>query len=426
MGKGKRGKWILKTSLVLFTILAIIAVFPGPSHKSIDQLIESPHAVSDPAFRDVIERVSGAPLVPGNHVVPLINGVEIFPRQIEAIRGARKSITMENFIFRSGQLSAELVPLLAAKARDGVKVHLIMDSMGCSKLKQEELAQLEDAGVRFVKYNRTEWHKLLRINHRDHRKLCIVDGRIGFTGGACLADEWLGNAETKEQWRDTHFQVTGPAVGFMQGVFVDNWIQTESELLHRPEFFPPLPSAGTMLVQSLKSGPDEGVELARMIYLYSIASARRHIRIAHSYFVPDDLLVKQLVDACRRGVKVEIITPGIIDANVVRRASRARWGELLEAGVEFYEYQPALYHPKIMVIDDCWVVAGTLNFDNRSFRINDENMLNVWDPGLAAELVRVFASDQAKSRRITRDDYRRRPWHEKAGERLASWFRLWL
>lgn len=426
MGKHKGNKRVLKISLIIVAILAAVTAFPGASTKTVDKLIQSTYAVSDPAFRDSLGGMSGAPLLQSNHVVSLINGVQIFPPQLAALRQAQKTITMENFIFRSGRLSAELVPLLSQKAKSGVKVHLIMDSMGAAKLKQDELDTLEQSGVHFVKYNRTEWHKLLRINHRDHRKYCIIDGKLGFTGGACLADEWMGNAETKKQWRDTHFQVTGPAVGLMQGVFVDNWIQTESEVLHGPEFFPPLTPAGTMFVQVLKSGPSEGVETARMIYLYSIAAARKHIRIAHSYFVPDNLFVKQLVDARQRGVKVEVITPGVIDANVVRRASRARWGDLLKAGVEFYEYQPSLFHTKVMVIDDVWTVAGTLNFDNRSFRINDESMLNVWDPGFAAEQIRTFDADKARSRQVTLQEYQQRPWYIKASEKAASWFRIWL
>jgi len=394
--------------------------------KSVDKLIVSEYAVSDPAFRGVIGSLVGAPLLPGNKITTLINGVEIFPPQFAAIRSASNTITMENFIFRSGKLSAELVPLLCEKARSGVKVHLIMDSMGVAKLRQPELDQLEEAGVKFVKYNRTEWHKLLRINHRDHRKFLMVDGHIGFTGGACLADEWLGNADSKELWRDTHFEVRGPAVGLMQGVFVDNWIQAEHEVLTGRGFFPPLQPEGEMWVQCFKSGPDDSAEKARLVYLHSFAAARSHIRIAHSYFVPDRLLVEQMLDARRRGVRIEVITPGIIDANVVRRASRALWGDLIEAGVEFYEYQPSLFHTKVVTVDDCWVLAGTLNLDNRSFRINDENTLHVWDREFCAEQIRQFEIDKSKSKRVTLSAYKARPWYIKFTEHMASWFRVLL
>jgi len=333
---------------------------------------------------------------------------------------------MENFIFRSGRLSGQLVPLLCEKAQAGVKVHVIMDSMGCSKLKQSELDQLENAGVQFVKYNRPEWHKLLRVNHRDHRKILVTDGLVGFTGGACLADEWMGNAETKKQWRETHFRVEGPAVSQLQSVFVANWIQTQHEVLHGPEYFPPHERAGPISARCYKTGPDDGIEAARLVYLYSIAAARSNIRIAHSYFVPDGLVIEALLKARERGVKIEIITPGIIDANVVRRASRARWSDLVDAGVEFYEYQPSLFHCKVMIVDDVWVTGGTVNFDDRSFRINDENALEVWDKNFAAEQIRVFEQDKAKSRHIKPGEYKSRPWYIKGAEQFASFFRAWL
>jgi len=220
--------------------------------------------------------------------------------------------------------------------------------------------------------------------------------------------------------------VHGPAVGLMQGVFVDHWIQTEHEVLHGPGFFPPLATSGEMYVHCFASGPSDAAENARLVYLHSIAAARSHIRIAHSYFVPDKLCVQQMVDARKRGVRVEVITPGIIDANVVRRASRALWDDLLAAGVEFYEYQPSLFHAKIMIVDDCWVVAGTLNFDNRSFRINDENTLNIWDKEFCADQVKQFEVDKTNSRRITPEEFESRPWHVKLGEHMASWFRALL
>jgi cardiolipin synthase len=301
-----------------------------------------------------------------------------------------------------------------------------MDSVGVSKLKQPELDALEKAGVQFVKYNRPEWHKLLRVNHRDHRKILVVDGTVGFTGGACMADEWMGNANSKKVWRDTHFRIDGPAVAQIQGVFMDNWILTQREVLHGPEYFPELKPAGATYVRCYKTGPRDGVESARLVYMYSIAAARKNIRIAHSYFVPDNLTVDTLLAARARGVKIEIITPGTIDANVVRRASRARWNELVAAGVEFYEYQPALFHCKVMVVDDVWVTAGTVNFDNRSFHINDENTLEVWDKNFALEQIKVFEADKEKSRHITPAEYKARPWYIKAAEESASFFRAWL
>jgi cardiolipin synthase A/B len=424
---GKRlGRVIKIVGLVLAALLVVIFL-PRRIDKPIDKRPTVSYSVEDPAFRESIGHLVSAPLLPGNKVMTLVNGTQIFPAQIDAIKAAQKTITLENFIFRSGKLSAQLVPLLCEKARAGVKVHVIMDSMGCSKLVQEEVDALENAGVEFVKYNRPEWHKLLRANHRDHRKILVVDGRVGFTGGACLADEWMGNAETKKQWRDTHFQVEGPAVSQLQGVFMANWIQTEGEVLHGTGYFPARPhSTNGVLARAYRTGPDDGIEAARLVYLYSIAAARKNIRIAHSYFVPDDLVIEALIEARKRGVNIEIITPGIIDANVVRRASRARWNELVDAGVMFYEYQASLFHCKVMIVDDVWVTAGTVNFDDRSFRINDENTIEVWDREFAAEQVRLFEADKARSRRIPPREYKGRPWYVKTAEYAASWVRAWL
>jgi cardiolipin synthase len=422
----KRWPRVLKITGLIFAAALVVIFIPRRLDKPIDHQVEANYSVRDLAFRESIGHLVSAPLLPGNKVTPLINGTQIFPAMLEAIDRAEKTITLENFIFRSGKLSAQLVPALAAKARAGVQVHVIMDSMGCSKLDQDELKQLEDAGVQFVKYNRTEWHKLLRVNHRDHRKILVVDGQVGFTGGACLADEWMGDADRKDRWRDTHFRVEGPAVGQLQGVFTANWIQTQGAILHGPNYFPALEPAGKMFARSYRTGPDDGIEAARLVYLYSIAAAREHIRIAHSYFVPDDLVIEALLAARQRGVKVEIITPGIIDANVVRRASRARWNDLIAAGVEFFEYQPSLFHCKIMIVDDIWVTAGTVNFDDRSFRINDENTLEVWNEEFAAQLVKQFEADKAKSRHITPGEYKARPWYVKTAENFASYFRAWL
>jgi cardiolipin synthase len=425
-GKRKKSRRWLKIAGLIFIAIFVLIFFPRRVARPIKKQIHCDYGVSDVAFRESIGHLVNAPLLPGNKVTTLINGEQIFPAMLEAIRGAKKTVTMENFIFRSGKLSGEFVPLLIEKATNGVKVHVIMDSMGCSKLNQSELNSMQDAGVQFVKYNRPEWHKLLRVNHRDHRKVLVVDGVIGFTGGACMADEWMGNAESTKVWRDTHFRIDGPAVAQIQGVFMDNWILTQREVLHGAEYFPELQAADSTYARCYKTGPRDGVESARLVYLYSIAAARKNIRIAHSYFVPDNLTIDTLLAARARGVKIEVITPGTIDANVVRRASRARWDELMKAGVEFYEYQPALFHCKVMIVDDIWVTAGTVNFDNRSFHINDENTLEVWDRGFAATQIKVFEADKAKSRQVTPGEYKSRSWFIKAAEEVASFFRAWL
>ena len=232
-----------------------------------------------------------------------------------------------------------------------------------------------------MRYRPLRWYNLDRLNNRTHRKLLIVDGRVGFTGGIGVADHWLGNAEDKEHWRDSHFQVEGPVVAQLQGAFMDNWIESRGEVMDGADYFPQLEPVGGHYAQVFRSSPGEGSASMRLMYLLAIASAAKSIRIANAYFVPDSLVRDMLVQARDRGVDVEIIVPGpVLDAQIVRRASRAKWGPLLRAGVRIYEYQPTMYHTKVMVVDEVWSSVGSTNFDDRSFRLNDEANLNVLDP----------------------------------------------
>jgi hypothetical protein len=247
-----------------------------------------------------------------------------------------------------------------------------------------------------------------RLNNRTHRKLLIVDGRIGFTGGVGIADTWLGHAQDPDHWRDSHYRLDGPAVADMQAAFMDNWMETCGEVLHGEEYFPPLEPVGPQPAQVFRSSADDGSESVRLLYLISIASAERSVRLANSYFVPDSLAIRTLVEAQRRGATLEILVPGRhIDQKTVRRASRALWGPLLEAGVAIYEYQPTMYHAKVAVVDEIWTSVGSTNFDTRSFRLNDEANLNVFDTGFAR--VRPGCSTRTSSARGGS------PWRNGAG-----------
>jgi cardiolipin synthase len=277
------------------------------------------------------------------------------------------------------------------------------------------------AGVEIVKYHPLRWYDLDRLNKRTHRKILVVDGKVGFEGGIGIADPYSGHAQDKDHWRDAQFRVEGPVVAQMQSDFLDNWMKTRGVLLDGPEYFPSLDSVGSQVAQAVRSSPGEGFESLRLMFLLAIASATDRILIANAYFVPNRLTVSMLVEAQRRGVKVEIIVPGpILDAQLVRRASRAKWGPLLEAGVKIYEYQPTLYHTKVMVVDDCWVSVGSTNLDNRSFRLNDEANLNVLDNQFAREQARVFAEDRVHSRLVTLQEWRHRPITERLEEWVAS------
>ncbi len=396
-----------------------------------DQPVEHPIAhrydTRDPRFQRTMSHLLGPPVVPGNRVTTLLNGDQAFPAMLEAIRSARQSITLEAYIFWPGTVGTTFAEALAERARAGVATHLILDGLGSQKLDEELIEGMRQAGVQVVTFRPLRWYTLDRVNHRTHRKLLVVDGRVGFTGGLGIADLYLGHAQDKDHWRDGQFRVEGPVVGQLQAAFLDNWIETGGALLHGTDYFPPLDSAGSAWAQAVHSSPGGGTENLRLMYLLAIASAGRTILIANPYFVPNTLAVEMLVAARRRGVNVEVLVPGpITDAGLVRRASRAKWGPLLEAGVRIYEYQPTMYHNKLMVVDDYWVSVGSTNFDNRSFRLNDEANLNVFDEGFARQQAEVFARDRARSKAVTLEEWRGRPITERLEEMVAWMLRRQL
>jgi cardiolipin synthase len=309
---------------------------------------------------------------------------------------------------------------LSERARAGVPVRVLVDWLGSQRMDQAVLDEMRGAGVHLAHYRPIRWYTLDRMNNRTHRKLLVVDGRVAFTGGVGVADQWLGHAQDREHWRDSHFRFEGPVVAQVQSAFLDNWIETEGEVLDGPAYFPPLAPEGPAMAQTFSSTPGEASASMRLMYLIAIASAARSIRIANAYFVPDSILVDMLAAARRRGVDVEIIVPGpILDAQVVRRASRAMWGPLLAAGVRIYEYQPTMYHTKVTIVDDLWVSVGSTNFDDRSFRLNDEANVNVMDAEFGAAQARQFEADRARSHLVTLEEWQRRPLKERLQERLA-------
>jgi cardiolipin synthase len=414
-------------TFILTSVLWLVAMNFSTGEKKITKPLRASFAIADDQFARVMGGLLGPTLVPGNRVTAFYNGDEIFPAMLESINHATRCICFETFIYWSGEIGKRFSEALSEKARNGVKVHVLLDWAGSSKIDEHYLEEMCAAGVEVERFHPIRWYTLARINNRTHRKLLIVDGRTGFTGGVGISDKWTGQAQDKDHWRDSHFRIEGPAVTQMQAAFIDNWTRVRGCVLHQDEYFPKLAPSGNSLAQVFKSSRDEGSESVRVMYLLSIAAARKSIHLAASYFVPDDLAVATLVEASQRGVKVEIIVPGsLIDAKVVRRASRARWGDLLEAGIEIYEFQPTMYHCKVLIGDGRWVSVGSTNFDSRSFRLNAECNLNILDADFAAQQVCAFEADKRHSRRITLEDYRRRPLREKAVERMAEWFRSQL
>jgi len=306
-------------------------------------------------------------------------------------------------------------------------VHVLLDWVGSQKIDEEMLDGMRAAGVEIRHYHALQWYMLDRLNNRTHRKLLVADGRVGFTGGVGIADEWSGDAEDPNHWRDTHYRIEGPAVAQMQAAFNDNWVKVSGTVLDGDAYFPKLEPAGTHLAQVFKSSPEGGSESMHLMYLLSVASAAKSIDLAMAYFVPDELALRAIEDALARGVKVRIVMPGHhTDAKPVRRASRALWRGILRAGAELYEYQPTMYHCKVLVVDRLWASVGSTNFDNRSFRLNDEANLNVLDAGFAERQVADFEADLKRARRITYEEWESRPLTEKAMERFFALFRLQL
>lgn len=414
--------WVVST----VAITALLAFFFWlTSARILGDRFDIATGVHEKAFAESLGPLLGAEFSEGNSVQLLVNGDRFFPAMLEAIRGAKRTITLETYIWESGSVSDRFIAALTERARAGVKVHVLGDGRGVKNLTDEDQRRLLDAGVQFFVYGREKWYQIKpNINHRTHRKLLIVDGRIGFTGGMCIADKWAGDAASPDFWRETQVRIEGPVVRQMQAVFATNWLQTTSKLLFGPDYFPdPSGAMFGVKAQCYQSGPNESPEHARISYLVAIAAARESIQIANAYFVPDDLAVEMLLSARARGVRVEVLVPGVNDSRLGRAAARSRWGKLLAAGVEFHLYERAMFHAKVMTIDDTFTTVGSTNFDNRSFGINDEINVNILDPTTARRSREIFAKDLEDSHRLTPAEFKARPALLKVLDHFCGLFR---
>jgi cardiolipin synthase A/B len=414
----------------LLCCLLPLVLFSGCTNfygRGIQYQIKHRYAVRDPQFLRSMGSLIEPGILSSNQVTALINGDQMFPAMLHAVESAQNSICLETYIYWSGDVGRQFAKALAEKARAGVKVHVIIDWIGSRKIENSLLHFMRESGVEVERYNPLVWYAPTRINHRDHRKMLVVDGKVGFVGGAGLADIWQGNADSPDHWRDSMFKLEGPAVAQMQAAFLDNWMKTTARVLDGDNYFPALKPAGEQYAQVFKSSPREGTEAVRLMYLLSIAAARKNIRLSASYYVPDDLTTQEFIDAVQRGVSVEIILPGAeTDSPIVKHASRGKWGPLLKAGVKIYEYQPTMYHCKMMIVDDVWVSVGSANFGNRSFRLNDEANLNVFSREFASDQVRVFETDKARCKEVTYRDWKKRGVWERFMETITAPFRAQL
>ena len=410
------------TALVLVTALVtacvcVLAINLVAVERRLQRRPRRLYALHDGDFRRAMGVLLGPAILPGNEVTTLTNGDEIFPPMLAAIRAARVSLCFETFIYWSGSIGEQFADALSEAAARGVRVHVLFDWIGTRRMEPRLLDQLRRSGAEVRLYHELSWYHIGRMNNRTHRKLLVVDGHTGFTGGAGIAPQWLGNAEGPAHWRDTHYWVRGPVVAQMQAVFLGNWIKATGNVMHGPAYFPPLEAVGDMDAQMFGSSPSGGSESMQLMFLLAITAARRSIDITSSYFVPDTMTLDALVAAAQRGVVVRILVPGrYSDVPLVRRASQARWGRLLRAGVALFEYQPTMLHCKVVVIDGHWTTVGSANFDNRSFRLNDEANLNVFSDRLAECQAQQFEADLGRSRRVSYRAWRRRPLWRRVHE----------
>lgn len=419
---------IVLSSVTATLLLAGIFVFIWKQlavrENRVTRLLEHLYSPADDQFQRTMAALFTASCHDGNRVATLRNGDHIFPAMLKAIAGARCTITFETYIYWSGKMGWRFAEALSERARAGVAVHVLLDWFGSRPIDPKIIHTMEEAGIEVERYHKPSIIRPQRTNHRTHRKLLVVDGRVGFTGGVGIADEWTGDAQDPDHWRDSHFRLEGPGVWGLQRAFMDNWVKARGTVLHGPDYFPPLQAQGGVTCQVFQSSPESGSDSVRLMFLLAITAAEHSIRICTAYFVPDPLAMEALCKARARGVKVEVIVPGDHnDSGLVRRVSRSKYGKLLREGIDIYEYQPTMFHLKLMIVDDMWISVGSTNFDNRSFRLNDEINVNLFDCNLAGELIESFEDDRRCSERIELEKWKQRPLTEKLKEHGASLFR---
>ena len=375
-------------------------------------------------FLHVLESLTDSKVQRAITLAVLTNGEEFYPEELRAIAAAQQSINLEAYILQRGDIAQQYVDALAERARAGVKVRLVLDGLGSAGVTEKYFAKLEQAGGKVAWYNDAKWYKLPHYNNRSHREVLVVDGRLGFIGGAGVADHWYKGKGRNPRWRDTMVKVEGPSVANLQATFAENWLEASGEVLTGADSFPAL-SAGTpenaaLVVNSTPSAG--GSTRARILFQMLIASARESIHITTPYFLPDHAMMNELLKAIgERGVEVKLLVPGKrSDHLLTRSSSRFGYGKLLRADAAIFEYQPAMIHAKIMLIDRLWGVVGSTNFDNRSFGLNDEVNLAVRDANFVARLESDFVRDLAQSERITYEKWRQRSLVARAPE-LLGW-----
>jgi cardiolipin synthase A/B len=353
--------------------------------------------------------LTGGAVYEGNRCSVLQNGA-LFPAMLADIEAARHTIHLETFVWNAGEVERQFVEALCSKARAGVKVRLLVDALGGSGATRSRFQQLRDAGIELNEYCRPGWWNLRRFNHRTHRKILIVDGAIGYTFGHGIADQWLGDGEDEDHWRDTAVRLEGPVASALQSVFMENWIEETSCIPAGEGCYPAPDRRGDVAAHVVSSASEEVGSKVALLYTVAIASARKEVIIQNPYFAPDDGVCELFAKMVERGVAVHLMVPGRkTDSPFVRVAGSYLYQLLLEAGVRVYEFEPTLPHQKIVVVDRIWSHVGSTNFDARSLALNEEVGVGILDERTAEELRQAFEADLKRSSELRLERWRRRP-----------------
>lgn len=410
----------MKRSPWLFAILLTVGCANVLAVREIPEIV-----VGEPSFFRTIEAHTDAPIVAGNRIEVLLNGDETFPTMLRDIRAAKSTITFAQYLYEGGSIARDIAQAFAERCRAGVKVNVLLDDYGAGSAPADIIDIMKQGGCEVEYFRRVDaagivfpW-KLLRYDYRSHRRVLVIDGKIGFTGGYGISDAWTGDGRTPDHWRDTNVRIEGPVVIFLQAAFAESWLEATGIAIGGENYFPRLNPVGNITGQIVKSSPTGGSFQNYMLFLLSINSAKKSILITNPYFMPDDVMTEALVKAAGRGVSVEILLPGEIDSQITYTASRSHYGPLLLGGVHIYEYKASLLHAKTIVVDGVWSTIGSTNFDNRSFALNQEINLTVYNREVAQRLERIFADDLKYSEPISYEQWQSRSLFERVMEIFA-------
>jgi cardiolipin synthase A/B len=411
---------------LIIAVVVLLGAVAGLLALAQDQLtlkIQSAHAAADHEFPGYVAALLGVHATGGNSYTVLTNGDQIFPSMLAAVNGAQRRISFETYIYNEGSVGKQFTDAFIAAARRGVQVQLVVDALGSKKLPREWRDAMLAAGVKVGDFGQVKWYSLEELNYRTHRKILTVDGRIAFTGGVGLDDQWLGHAQDPQHWRDTMVRFEGPVARLVDGAFQENYVESLGPVTPIVDPPPQIPAEPLDSAMVLRSSPTGGSNDLKRLYLLSIAAARRTLDICSPYFLTDESTEWALGEARRRGVRIRVLVEGdLTDAKPVKYAGRDAYERLLDQGIEIYEYQPTMMHVKAMVVDDTWSMVGSANFDNRSLELNDEMNVAVSERSLAARLTQDFEQDLRVARKLDPVTWRQRSLLEKTREHFWSYF----